>query len=432
MVLILSIVFVLLLIVGVPIAFSLAAAAIVAMAFATPFSLEIMIQRMVGGVDMFALVAIPFFILAGQIMGRGGMSSRLITLARSLIGSLPAGMAVVMVLASLMFAAISGSTAATTATIGAIMIPIVARTRGFNLPSAAALQTTSGCIGVIIPPSVPLILMGVIAGISVGDLFLAGVIPGIVMGVCLILVCMMVAIFRNKGEFKSLDDDLGRVSLKEVVISLAHAVLPLMTLVIILGGIIGGIFTPTEAGIVAVMYAFFICTVVYKELGLTEIKESLNETVVITAIVVLCISAASPFAWLLTVDQIPQQMAQAMLAFTENSAILIGLMLLCLILIGTFLDLTPAMLILVPVFMPIASAIGMPDLQFGLMVTMALAIGQCTPPLGVSLFVACGIAKCKINDLALPLLPFLGALIIALLVISFFPTLTTWLPGILK
>jgi C4-dicarboxylate transporter, DctM subunit len=430
MILLLAIVFILLLILGVPIAFALVAAAVVAMAAATPFSLEIIVQRMVGGVNSFPLVAIPFFVLAGLIMGKGGMSKRLIAFARNLVGGLPAGLALVMVLASMMFAAISGSTAATTATIGAVMIPALARARGFNIPSAAALQTTAGCIGVIIPPSVPLILMGVIAGISVGDLFLAGVFPGILMGITLMVTSVIYSLWRRgegaeeSGSLATTPGELGRSAL--------HAILPLLTLVIIMGGIIGGLFTPTEAGIVAVIYAVVICAAVYRELRWKDFPELLREAVVITAVVVLCISAAAPFAWLLTIEQVPQQIGQAMLAITESRMALIGLMLLVLILIGTFLDLTPAMLILVPVFLPIARAIGMPDLQFGLMVTMSLAIGQCTPPLGVSLFVACGVAKCRIGELVRPLLPFLAALLVALLVTAFFPLFSTWLPAVLK
>jgi len=432
MVIILFVVFILLVVIGVPIAFALAFASITAMVMTTPFGVDLIIQSMVGGVDSFPLVAIPFFILAGQLMGKGGMSRRIITFARNLTGTLPAGMAVVMVVASIMFAAISGSTAATTATIGAIMIPVLARSPGFNLPSAAALQTTSGSIGVIIPPSVPLILMGVIAGISIGDLFLAGIVPGLIMGVSLIIVSMIMVMIKKGETFENAEEYIEKITLKDILVSLIHAILPMMTLVIILGGIIGGIFTPTEAGLVAVVYAFLVCTLIYGELRVSDLTESLQETVVITAVVVLCISAASPFAWLLTVEQIPQQMAHSMLAITESPFMLIGLMLFCLIIIGTFLDLTPAMLILVPVFLPIASAINMPDLQFGLMVTMALAIGQCTPPLGVSLFVACGVAKCKISDLVIPLIPFLAALLVALLIIAFVPALTTWLPYLLK
>ena len=430
MVAILLIVFILLLILGVPIAFSLVAAALIAMAVATPFGLEVVVQRMVGGVNSFPLVAIPFFVLAGLIMGRGGMSRRLITFARNLVGALPAGLALVMVLASMMFAAISGSAAATTATIGAVMIPALAQSRGFNLPSAAALQTTSGCIGVIIPPSVPLILMGVIAGISVGDLFLAGVIPGILMGVSLMVMSMLHSFWhRHEGGDR---DRVERVAFAELMRSTWHAILPMLTLVIIMGGIIGGVFTPTEAGIVAVAYALGVCLLIYRELKWSDFPDLLREAVTITAVVVLCISAAAPFAWLLTIEQVPQQIAQAMLAFTDSRVLLVFLMLVVLLMIGTFLDLTPAMLILVPVFLPIARAIGMPDLQFGMMVTIALAIGQCTPPLGVSLFVACGVAKCRIGDLVRPLLPFLTALLIALLATAFIPALSTWLPMVLR
>ncbi len=427
----LALVFVGLLVLGVPIAFALIGAATIAMAATTPFGLGIIVQRMVGGVNSFPLVAIPFFILAGLIMGKGGMSRRLIGFAHSLVGRLPAGFALVMVVASMMFAAISGSTAATTATIGSVMIPALAKSRGFNLYRAAALQTTAGCIGVIIPPSVPLILMGVIAGISVGDLFLAGVVPGVVMGVTLMIASLLIAIFRGrKKEAAQGEQEDGVESVPGFWRSALQAFLPMMTLVIIMGGIVGGIFTPTEAGAVAVFYALAVCIGVYRELGWRDLPALFRETAVISAVVVLCISAATPFAWLLTVEQIPQQLAEAILALTGNRAAIILLMLVVFLVIGTFLDLTPAMLILVPVFLPIVREVGVPDLQFGLMVTVALAIGQCTPPVGVSLFVACGVARCGIADLVRPLLPFLGALVIALLLTAFVPGLSTWLPAL--
>lgn len=422
---ILALVFAALLVLSVPISFALLIASVVAMSVATAFGLEVVVQRMVGGVNSFPLVAIPFFVLAGVIMGRGGMSRRLVDFSRHLLGHLPGGVALVMVLASMMFAAISGSTAATTATIGAIMIPAVARS-GFGVPGAAALQTTSGCIGIIIPPSVPLILMGVIAGISVRDLFIAGILPGLVMGVTLMITAVFFALRQGSG---GRGQRQARAPLREITRAGLHALLPLLTVVIILGGIMGGFFTPTEAGIVAVIYALGICTCVYRELRWKDFPEMLNETVMISGVVVLCIAAAAPFAWLLTIEQIPQQVASAMLGFSESQAILILLMIVVLLAIGTFLDLTPAMLILVPVFLPIARAIGMPDLQFGLMVTLALAIGQCTPPLGVSLFVACGVAKCRIAEIVRPLLPFLAALVVALLLTAFWPALTLWLPG---
>lgn len=432
MIAVLALVFLVLLVAGAPISIALISAASFAMATATDFSLEIVAQRMIGGVNSFPLVAIPFFILAGLLMGKGGMSRRLIAFAHALVGGLPAGMALVMVLASMMFAAISGSTAATTATIGAVMIPAVARSRGFSIPSAAALQTTSGCIGVIIPPSVPLILMGVIAGISVGDLFIAGVVPGLLMGLLLMIMGVVISMRSGRSEKSPSPESDAALPATGVAKAALDAVLPLLTLVIIMGGIIGGYFTPTEAGTVAVMYSLVVCSLVYRELKWADLGPLLVETVTITAVVVLCIAAAAPFAWLLTVEQIPQHIAASMLSLTGSHTALILMMLLVLVLIGTFLDLTPAMLILVPVFLPIARAIGMPDLQFGLMVTMALAIGQCTPPLGVSLFVACGVARCRISDLFKPLLPFLFALLLALIAVAFWPALSTWLPGLLK
>lgn len=430
MILLLAVSFVILLVIGMPIAFALVAAAWVALVFGTSFSPEILVQRMIGGVDSFPLVAIPLFIFAGFIMGKGGMSRRLIAFAQVLVGRLPAGLALVMVMASMLFAAISGSTAATTATIGGVMIPALSRWRGFDLPGAAALQTTAGCIGVIIPPSVPLILMGVVAGISVGDLFLAGILPGILMGLSLMAMSLLYSLFRRGGVAGEETIDVEKTS--SWGRAAAGAVLPLMTLVIILGGIVGGVFTPTEAGVVAVIYSLVVCVAVYRELRIGEIPALLRETAIVTAVVVLCIAAAAPFAWLLTVQQVPRDVAEAMLAFTDNPVALVGMMVVVLLLVGTFLDLTPAMLILVPVFLPIARETGMPDLQFGLLVTMALAIGQCTPPVGISLFVACGVAKCEIADLVRPLLPFLAALVVALLLTAFFPFFSTWLPGLLS
>ncbi len=416
--------FLIMLLIGVPISVCLVLSSALSIILFSDFTLDIIVQKLFSAGNSFPLVAIPFFVLAGNIMGKGGMSRRLINLALSIVGNVKGGLAMVSVMACMFFASISGSTAATTAAIGIVLIPAIVKT-GFSPGAATSLQATAGSIGIIIPPSLPFVLLGVISGISIGELFLGGVLPGVLIGFTLMAVAHITARIQkhpSSGEpFK----------LKNVFRALAKSILSLMTVVFIIGGILFGLVTPTEAAIVAVVWSFVVCRFIYRELQLEDMASVMVDTIKVTGIVVLCIGASAPFAWLMTVEHIPEQIASAMMDFSTNAIVLKLIIVLILLVVGTFIDLTPAMILLVPILMPVALKLGMHPVHFGVMLVMALGIGQCTPPVGIALFVACSVAKTKISQVVGPLVPYLTAMIIALLLVLFIPFLSTWLPAIL-
>ncbi len=419
----LFITFAFMLVIGVPVSVALALSSAFAMFFFSGFTLDIIVQKLYSTCDSFPLVAIPFFILAGNIMSKGGMSDRLIRLAQSIVGNVRGGLAMVSVIACMFFASVSGSTAATTAAIGIVLVPAIIKT-GFSTGAATSLQATAGSIGIIIPPSLPFVLLGVISGISIGELFLGGVLPGILIGISLMAVAHLTARIQKhqpSGE---------KINAINIFKAFNRSILSLLTVVFIIGGIMFGFVTPTEAAIVGVVWSLLVSLFIYKELNIKDIPALLIATVKITGIVVLCIGASSPFAWLMTVEHVPSQIAQAMLGLTQNPVILKLIILFVLLVVGTFIDLTPAMILLTPILLPVAKQIGMAPVHFGVMLVMALGIGQCTPPVGIALFVACSVSKTKISDVILPLVPYLLAMIIALLLVTFLSFFSTWLPTI--
>ena len=419
----LFLVFIFLLVLGVPISMVMLLASTCAIVGFSNYSLEVIAQKLFSQSNSFPLMAIPFFIFAGGIMSKGGMSERLIRLAYSIVGTIRGGLAMVSVVACMFFASLSGSTAATTAAIGMVMIPAIVKT-GFSRGAATGLQATAGSIGIIIPPSIPLILMGVIGGISIGELFIAGIIPGILVGVSLMGVAYIIARVQNhqpSGE---------KIQLGKIFKTFRESILSLLTVVFIVGSIMFGIATPTEAAIIAVIWALFVTGFIHKELTVSDVPALFVQTVKITGIVVFCIAATAPFAWLLTIEEVPALIATTMTSLTQSPVMLKLMMLVVLLIIGTFLDLTPAVIILVPIFQPISAQLNMPPVQFGLMMIMALGIGQCTPPVGISLFVACSISKTKIGEVIIPMIPFILGMLIPLLLVTFWPFLTVWLPAI--
>ncbi|PSQ71679.1 MAG: C4-dicarboxylate ABC transporter permease [Bacteroidetes bacterium QH_8_67_23] len=420
----LFILFAALLVLGVPVSFTLILAAALAMIGYTSFSLEVIASRLFEQSNSFPLLAIPFFILAGGIMSQGSMSDRLIKLASAGVGQIRGGLAMVSVLACMFFAALSGSTAATIAAVGMVMMPALVET-GFSRGSATALQATAGSVGIIIPPSIPLVLLGVISGISIGGLFLGGVLPGLAIGAALMGVAHVIA--RTEDHEPSGGQAADPTTLFDAA---KKALLPLLTVLFVIGGIVGGFVTPTEAAIVAVVWALFVSLVVYRDMTLADLPEVLVSTANLTGIVVFCIGATAPFAWLLTIEQVPAQIGEAMLALTTSPVLLKLMMIALLLAIGTFLDLAPAMILLVPLLLPISEQIGMDPVHFGIMLTMALGIGQSTPPVGIALFVACSISKTKMEDITGPVLPYLAVMIAVLLAVTFWPDLTTWLPRV--
>ncbi len=423
MVVCLFLTFFIFLLVGVPISMVMILASSLSIIGFSSYSLDIISQKLFSQSNSFPLMAIPFFVLAGGIMSKGGMSDRLIRLASSIVGTVRGGLAMASVVACMFFASISGSTAATTAAIGMVMMPAVVKT-GFSRGSSTALHACAGSIGIIIPPSIPLILMGVIGGISIGELFLGGILPGIAICLSLMTVAHLIArIQKHQPSGESL-------KLTRVLKAFGQSIFSLLTVVFIVGSIMTGLVTPTEAAIVAVLWSLFVCMVLYRELQWNDLPAILVQTVKITGIVVFCIAATAPFAWLLTIEQVPVLIATAMTGLSQNPVVLKLMMIVILLFVGTFLDLTPAVIILVPIFMPIAYHIHMPPVQFGLMMIMALGIGQCTPPVGISLFVACSISETKIGSVILPIIPYLLGMLGILLLETFWPALSVWLPAI--
>lgn len=419
----LTIGFVVMLALGVPISFALVLAAAAAIVGFSDFNLNLIPLKLFGATSSFPLLAVPFFVLAGSLMSKGGMSARLIELARTFVGRVHGGVAMVSIIACMLFAAVSGSTAATTAAIGIVLIPAMIQS-GFSRGAAVSLQATAGSIGIIIPPSVPFVLLGVVGSISIGELFLGGVFPGIAVGLALMLVSYVMARVQKHAPAAVSDR-----SLRAIGRAFLRAILPLLTMVWVLGGIICGLVTPTEAAIVAVVWALIVGGPIYRELKLRDIAAALVDTTKVTGIVVLCIGATAPFAWLLTAERVPQHIAAGMLSVSSNPIALKLMMLLILLAIGTFLDLTPAMILLVPILMPIANhTIHMDPVQFGVMLVLALGIGQSTPPVGIALFVACSVGKARIGEVSRALWPFLLAMIVVLLVTAFWAPLTTALP----
>lgn len=415
--------FLVLLLMGVPISVVLILSSALAIVGFSDYSLEVISQKLFSQSNSFPLMAIPFFVLAGGIMSQGGMSKRLIALASSVVGNVRGGLAMVSVVACMFFASISGSTAATTAAIGMVLMPAIIKT-GFSPGAATGLQACAGSIGIIIPPSIPFILMGVISGISIGDLFIGGVIPGIAVGIALMIAAHLMARIQKHPPSGQ------KISAANIWRAFKDSILSLMTVVFIVGAIMFGYTTPTEAAIIAVIWSLLVCGLIHRELKWRHMPELLSQTVKITGIVVFCIAATAPFAWLLTIEQIPARIAEAMTALTHNAILLKLMMLAILLAVGTFLDLTPALIILVPILFPIANELQMPEVQFGVMMVMALGIGQCTPPVGIALFVACSISKTKIGQVLLPMIPYLTAMVLVLLLATFWPALSVWLPTV--
>ncbi|TMW72261.1 TRAP transporter large permease [Alteribacter natronophilus] len=422
MLLVLVIALILLFIVGVPIAFALGISSTIAVWYGGTMPLESIITRMFSSLDLFPLMAIPFFILAGSLMETGGISRRLINLASAMVGEMKGGLAAVAVVTSMFFAAISGSSPATVAAIGSILIPAMVA-RGYNRDFAASVQAVSGGIGVIIPPSIPLILYGVVAQVSIGSLFIAGILPGILMGIFLLVTVYIIS--KIKGYSGGV-----KTNWREKLLALRDATLALLMPVIILGGIYGGIFTPTEAAGVAVVYAFIIGFFVYKEITLKNLMGIFIRSSITTSIIMIIIANAGVFAYILTRQRVPQMVAQHFTDFTESAIVFLLLVNIFLLLVGMIFETSAAIIILAPILVPIAMAMGIDPVHFGIIMTVNLAVGMVTPPVGVNLFVAAQIANTSLERIAWAVLPFLFVLIINILVITYVPAISTYLPSL--
>jgi tripartite ATP-independent transporter DctM subunit len=421
--LILGLVFVVLLLSGVPISFTIGISAVAAllMSLDPAPAATVVAQRMATGLDSFALLAIPFFILSGQLMNRGGIARRLIDLAKVIVGRLPGGLAYVNVLGSMLFGAISGSAVAAAAAIGGVMTPLMTR-EGYNREFAAAVNITSAPIGLLIPPSNIMVVYSLASGgVSIAALFLAGYLPGIALGLALMVVVGVIAKKRNYP--------VGvRVPLGDAVRIFFSALPSLLLVFLIMGGIILGWFTPTEASAVAVAYTFVLSVLIYREIKWNELPRLLTDAAATTAIVLLLVGTSMGMSWVMSSANIPQAVTESLLALTDNKIVLLLIINLLLLVVGCFMDMTPAVLIFTPILLPVVTKFGMTPLHFGLMLIFNLCIGLCTPPVGNCLFVGCGVAETTIAKVWRPLLPFFIATLVVLMAVTYWPALSLALP----
>lgn len=408
---------------GVPIAVSLALAGVIGLEFFSNLPLLLVAQRMFVGIDSFPLMAIPFFILAGNLMSAGGISERLVDLAKSIIGGIQGGLACTCVLTCMIFASVSGSSVATTFAIGAILIPAMVR-HGYPRPTAAAIQAVSAELGVLIPPSIPLILFGVATETSIGQLFIAGIGPGVLIGLSLIVFLAVWCRLRGYG----LRDGEDRMALWP---AFKRSAIALLMPVVVIGGIYGGVFTPTEASAVAVFYALAVGMILYRELKFRDLPAILRQTMISTSVIMFIIAAAALFSFILTRAGVPSAIgAMASELFTEKWSFLLAVNLLLLI-VGMFIETSAATLVLAPILTPIAIGFGVDPVHFGVIVVVNLALGMCTPPLGVNLFAACSVARISLDRIVPALVPFILVILGCLMAVTYLPFISIGLRDLL-
>ena len=408
--------------VGVPIGFSLGLVSTIQMS-QMGMSLSIVCQRLFAGIDSTTLVAVLLFTLAGSLMMKGGMSERLIDFADTLVGHLPSGMAMVAVLACMFFAALTGAAVAAAAAIGGIMIPIMLD-KGYDKGFTASLLATSASIGPIIPPSIPMLIYGVLASVSVAKLFIGGIFPGVIMGLSLMVVSILV------GKKRKYVGRPKRATKGEILHAAKRAILALLTPIIILGGIMGVVFTATEAATVAVIYSIIVGAFIYRVLTLKDFLESLVDAAKTTGMVLMVVGFANLFTWVISMMLLPQQLTAFLSSILHSKYTFLLVFNIVLLIAGTFIDTTSAILIFTPLFLPLAKTFGVDPLHLGVVMAVNLSIGMCTPPLGVCLFVTGGITKIPIKEMLKDLWPQLLALIIVLFIITYIPTTVTFLPNL--
>ncbi|MDR1379450.1 MAG: TRAP transporter large permease [Synergistaceae bacterium] len=410
---------------SVPIGITLGLSTLICIAFTSDIPLMMLAQKSVTGLDSFPLLAIPFFILAGALMCNGGISRRLVNLAESLVGFITGGLAMVTVLACMFFAAISGSGPATVSAIGSFMIPSM-KDRKYHGDFAAAITAAAGTIGVIIPPSIPFVIYCIVAQTSIGDLFIAGIVPGIIIGIALMLVCYLTA--KKRRYLSSTEPPTFRAVLK----ALREAIWALIIPIIILGGIYGGVFTPTEAAVVAVVYSILIGKFVYKELDFKTLYECLRTTGLINGATEFMIGLSMAFASYLTMAQIPAHIGTWLREFSSNPVIILMFINVFLLILGCFVDNIAAVIILTPILLPVVKSIGVDPIHFGLIITVNLACGFISPPYGINLFVASAISGESIEKISVAIIPSFIAMIACLLLFTYFPSFSLGLLHLLR
>jgi tripartite ATP-independent transporter DctM subunit len=408
----------------VPVAYAIGLAALLTLVVALPFlpSVTTLAQRMAASLDSFALLAVPFFILAGQVMNRGGIAVRLINFAKALIGPLPGGLAFVNIIACMLFGAISGSAVAAASAIGGFMNPQM-EAEGYDKPFSAAVNITSATTGLIIPPSNILIIYSLASGgVSIAALFLAGYIPGIMIGLALMIVAGIYSIYKKYPTDKF-------VGIKTFFTRFLDALPSLMLLVVVIGGIVAGYFTATEASGIAVVYTF-ILAFIYREISLKDVKPILLETIKTSSIVLLLVATSIAMSWVMSYEQLPQGITTLLMGISDHPVVVLILINLILLFVGVFMDITPAVLIFTPIFLPIVTDLGYDPIHFGIIMIMNLCIGICTPPVGSVLFVGCSVAGLSIQKVLKPLLPLFVVMLIVLLLVTYIPGLSLWLPRV--
>ena len=415
-------IFFLAMLIGFPIAFCLGLSSAFYLIIAD-IPLNIIPQRMFSGIDSFVILCVPGFILAGNLMNVGGITERIISFSNALVGRVRGGLSLANIAASVFFAGISGTAAADTASIGAILIPAMKKA-GYEADFSCAVTAASSMCGPIIPPSLPMIVAGTVAGLSVSKLFIAGVVPGLLLGLALGIVSYYISRKRNHPKEPPM-------SVREFFLSIWNAIWALLLIVLIFVGIANGYFTPTEAAMVAVVYAVVVGVFVYRNLKLKDLVKIFLDTAITTSSLMMLVGLANLFAWILTTEQVPQMVAQWMLDLTRNKYLLLLMINILLLFVGTFMETIAAVMILMPILLNVAVQVGVDPIQFAVMCVLNLVIGLNTPPVGVCLFIASGIGKVSILDITKALLPFLAASFAVLALVTYVPQVTLFLPNLL-
>lgn len=419
----LIVVFVLLVLLRFEIALAIGIAVAVSIAFFSNLSLAVLVQRLVVGIDSFVFLAIPLFVLAGNMMNAGGITDRIFTFARALIGHVRGGLGHANVVASMIFAGMSGSAVADAAGLGVIEIKAM-DDQGYPREFSAAITVASSIIGPIIPPSIPMILYGALAEVSVGRLFLGGIIPGLLVGLSIMILVYIFSVRHNYPRD-------AKISLKEFWDRFIKAIFPVLTPVIILGGIVGGVFTPTEAGAVAVFYAFILSFIFYRTLSLRDLPKIFVESMITTAIITFVISTTSSFSYLLLLGDFSQGILDLLTAITMNKYLMLFILNVILLFFGCIMEAGVALILLVPILVPVLNAVGIDLVHFGVVMTVNLMIGVATPPVGMCLFVVSHVANVRIEKLMRVIIPFLVPPILVLFLITYIPELVTYIPNLI-